>query len=202
MPHLIYLIESQYCPPIETFHLLKSSGSVIWDVHKNYVKGSYRNRCHIVSSHGVLRLSIPLKKGKHQRLPLHQVEISYDEDWQKQHWQSIVSNYNRSPYFEFYKDDFEQFFSNNYQYLVQLNQHLIDWFLQKLNLKIEQTDSSEYLDELPKEIIDCRDIIVPITNWQEQKSYQQVFSDRQPFHGNMSIMDLLFNEGPQSEHYF
>ncbi len=193
------LIESQFCPPIESLHFIKEYGSVCWDISSFYEKKSYRNRCHLVSSHGLLRLSIPLKKDKIQKQLLEQVCIAYDSKWQINHWRSIESAYNRSPFFEFYKDELNALFFKEYKYLIDFNKALFDWIIEKMQLDVTQNFTTHYISG--EGFYDMRERIKPKNKSFVNKPYVQVFEDRLCFMSNLSSLDLLFNCGPNSKDY-
>ncbi|NJN78366.1 MAG: WbqC family protein [Saprospiraceae bacterium] len=99
------LIESQYFPPLAYFSVLLKHEKVWIEQFENYQKGSYRNRCHIATANGLLRLSIPLEKGKNNQTCIKEVKIHNDTNWQIQHWRAIKSAYGNAPYFEYYADE-------------------------------------------------------------------------------------------------
>ena len=136
-PPLPILLELQYLPPVQYFSLLAKHPVALIEQHENYVKGSYRNRCHVACVFGVQRLSIPLKKGKHQQLPIREVRIAYDEPWQMQHWRTIQSGYGKSPFYEHYADVFHLFFEKKHEFLFDLNYELLVTVLKLLRLKPE-----------------------------------------------------------------
>ncbi len=194
------IIESQFCAPILTWSYISRSDGVIWDVHSRYRKKSFRNRMYLLSSHGVFRLSIPLQQGKYNQ-DLCDVEISYETDWQKQHWQSIISAYNRSPFFEFFCDELESIYVQRPKHLFEFNVNLNQWIARQLNMEVGQETSLSDIEYSPNLMLDLRDRIRKNTKFEGQKDYLQVFSDRVEFQPNLSILDLLFNEGPNSKSY-
>ncbi|MBC8045560.1 MAG: WbqC family protein, partial [Fimbriimonadaceae bacterium] len=119
------LIEMQYLPAIASIMLIKQYDRIYIDVKEHYVKGTYRNRCHILGPNGLQRLSIPLLKGKHQHSSMDKVIISYAYNWQKDHWQSLCSAYRRSPYFEYYEDLFYPFYHQQFEKLIDFNYGLL-----------------------------------------------------------------------------
>ncbi|MEM9991931.1 MAG: WbqC family protein, partial [Bacteroidota bacterium] len=128
------LLETQYFPPIQYFSKLLAYPTIFLEQHENYLKGSYRNRCHIVGANGMQRLSIPLQRGKNEQLPIREVRISYSENWQNQHWTSIRSAYGRAPFFEYFADDVERFFKKKYHFLFDLNEALLAFMLTTLQI--------------------------------------------------------------------
>lgn len=193
------LIESQYFPPISTFSLLKEAESICIDIHSYFMKGSYRNRCMITGPNDPVRLSVPLVKGKHQKTPLGEVQISFVEDWKKDHWQSIKSSYGRSPYYSFYDEELQSLFFQNETGLTNWNSALFHWIIDQIGLDLQINYSKEYIDE--GEFKDFRDKIRPDTKQSNQKKYEQVFSDRFPFQYDLSILDLLFSKGPEAKNF-
>jgi len=199
------VIESQYIPPISYFALLVKGDPVTIDVYEHFVKGTYRNRCHICGANGLLRLSVQLEKGKHQRRAMNEVTLSYEHNWQRLHWQSIEAAYRRSPYFEYYEDDFYPLFERKYDSLVELNDTFLNWFIDTLALTVTVLHSKAYVSEIVDEHKDMRSSIHP----NPAKSaitftgnvYEQVFANKLEFIPDLSILDLLFNLGPRAKDY-
>lgn len=201
------LIESQYLPPIEYFAKIVGINSVILEACEHYVKGSYRNRCYIAGPNGIQRLTVPVLKGKKQHSIIRDIRISYDFDWQRIHWISLCSVYRSSPFFEYFEDDFEPFYTKRFDFLYDLNLELFELLIQifKLEVPISHTEDFEKLHD--EGTVDYRSKILPgkdqIIDKEQFNSpiYHQVFQDRTGFHPNMSIIDLLFNTGPKALDY-
>ena len=176
---------------------------VIIERHENYQKRSYRNRCHVIGSHGLERLSIPLQSGKHEQQPITQVRISYDRPWFASHWNTIKSAYGRAPYFEHYGDELKEILYDKYDYLFELNSAILNWLTRSIGLKMN-TYTSDY-DKIPLDSIDLRNFI----HFKKDNidvnfstvSYFQVFDDRQDFEPNLSVIDVLFALGPETKGY-
>tara|TARA_B100000809_G_scaffold132475_1_gene130234 strand:+ start:1633 stop:2250 length:618 start_codon:yes stop_codon:yes gene_type:complete len=193
------VFSSHYLAPIEYYFHLINCGNVTIDTYENYVKQTYRNRCCILSPNGIQNLTIPLVKAKKRNLTKNMV-IAYDDNWRKIHWKSLESAYRSSPYFEYYEDDFYPFYHGEKpEYLTEFNSALNKKIIELLNLEITIADSSKYTEETKN------DYRMTFSPKKETKlkfpPYIQVFGDRNGFTPNLSILDILFNEGPNSVNY-
>ncbi|MFN0276569.1 MAG: WbqC family protein [Chitinophagales bacterium] len=192
------LIELQYLPAIPWIQLIQQYEKIYLDVKEHYVKGSYRNRCHILGPNGLQRLSIPLLKGKHQHSAMEDVSISYETHWQKDHWLSLCSAYRRSPYFEYYEDIFYPFYHTKHEKLFYFNYELLKCIFKILGIQKEITFTEDYIKPGAAGFDDYRTMISPKKEnsaLPSTSAYSQVFSDRFPFHANLSIFDLICNTG-------
>lgn len=197
------LTEIQYLPPIEYFVRLLDSNKLIFEANEHYQKQSYRNRCYILGANKVDELSIPIKKGD-GKLIVREVQIDYDQKWLQVHWKSITSSYGKAPFFEYYSELFRQIFFKRHKFLFDLNLELLELVLKLLSLDIQLDFSVTYQSnsELNRgEVKDLRGLIHPKkkeSNLKEVLSvrYTQLFGDI--FVENLSIIDLLFCEGPNA----
>jgi hypothetical protein len=198
------ILSSCYFAPINYYKLLLNSKEILIDYHENFIKQTYRNRCVIYSPNGSLNLIIPLEK-KANHTPIKNVEISYDNNWQKVHWKSLEAAYRRSPYFEFYEEDFRPFYElKKWKYLIDFNQEAQELIFSLLDIKpiINYTDKyhssidgyTDFREMSPKSKSgnDFFDKTVP---------YSQTFQEKHGFIDNLSILDLLFNEGNNALSY-
>lgn len=200
------VLDSHYAPCLNWWKLFLEAEEVFLEQHSFIRKGSYRNRCHIYGANGLLRLSIPIKKGKSQRSTIDNVEISYDHDWHKLHWESLCSAYRSSPYFEYYEDELAPFYEKQYEHLFQFNLELISALKDLLGIEKNIQLTEEYQLSFDG-VEDFREIIHPnlqkdsVHQTIESNSYPQVFDQKYGYIENLSILDLLFNEGPSAIAY-
>lgn len=189
-----------YLGPISLFGRMANYSKIYLEKKEYFVKQSCRNRCEIIGASGELYLSIPThRKGRDKRV-INQVLISNDEDWKTIHWRSICTAYRSSPYFEYYEADFERIFLDKAESLFDFNFSLFELVLKKLKLNVEVAFTKEFHPSY--EMDDFRPMYG--RNFKENiefPRYIQVFEDRVGFHPNLSIIDLLFNEGPSSAEY-
>ena len=176
------------------------TGNIIWDLNQNFNKQTLRNRTYIYGPNKILALSIPIKHSKNN-FTLKNALIENDFLWQKDHWKSIESSYNSSPFFEYYQDSLRKIYNTRYLKLFDFNFDCIklisDWLEIKNEFKFTKTYIEKYIDE-----IDLR--IKSEKNYEDTfkvKEYIQVFSNKHGFKNNLSILDLIFNQGPNSVSY-
>ncbi len=183
--------------------LLQGRYPVTIDVGEHYRKQSYRNRCDILGANGPLSLTVPVFKKSGEKLRVRDVRIDYAKEWQHQHWHSIVSAYRNSPYFDYYGEAFEPFYLRRYEFLSDFNQEIQSTVLDILGVHPKIKLSETYVAPEPG-IRDCRDAFSPKPRLEAPDetfvpaSYYQVFSDRYGFVPDLSILDLIFCEGPEA----
>jgi hypothetical protein len=189
-----------------------SSSVVFIEACENYQKQSYRNRCRFYGADGVQTLSFPIvhENGTHKNL-ISEVKIDYRKPWVLQHKRAITSAYGTSAYFEYYQDELFAILDAQQEKLIDLNTALLKFFLEKTGLKADIHFTSKFCPDGhvfhdDRHIIceDLREVIHPkrpdeiLGKLELEKPYFQVFSPKHGFKANLSIMDLLFNEGPDS----
>lgn len=193
-----------YLPPVEFFvELNKYKPHVLIEREEHFPKQTYRNRANIYSPDGVLALTVPVIKGSKNHTVIKDVKISYDFKWQRLHWMGLQACYRRSAYFEYYEDDFAPFYDSiKPQYLFDYNEQLLQLLIKLTKIKTQLTYTETYEEQYPT-LTDLRNTISPKAdnNLFTQKLYFQVFEERHGFIKNLSIVDLLFNQGPQVLNY-
>ena len=190
------LFPTAYFGPISYYAILLQHPNCSIELHEHFVKQSIRNRCDIYGANGKLRLTIPKQRKGSDKTIIKEIQISYKQNWQKEHWNAIVSSYNSSPYFEYYKDKFLPFFEQEEMLLIDFNHKLQAVILSILQEEKNVKTTTEYLHQ--GTFIDLRN-----HNWKlkNQEKYDQVFMEKHGFIANLSILDLLFNLGPESADY-
>ncbi|HWZ14293.1 MAG TPA: WbqC family protein [Mucilaginibacter sp.] len=196
------LLPMFYLPPVEYMAQLNAyKPDILIEKEEHFPKQTYRNRAHIYSPDGVLALTVPVTKGSKNHTIIKDVKISYDFEWQRLHWLSLQACYRRSAYFEYYEDDLSVFYNNRYEYLFDYNEQLLQFILKAIKLPVALKFTESYEPAYPA-LADFRDTIHPKKEAAiEQKPYYQVFEERHGFLKNLSIIDLLFNQGPHTVNY-
>lgn len=193
---------------------LELSPSIIYiEACENYQKQSYRNRCRFYAADGVQALSFPIiHEGGTHKLPVAEIKVDYSTPWLLQHQRAIVSAYRTSAYFEYYQDELFEIMESRPERLLDLNMDLLRFFIEKTGLKVDLRMTSDFnrdgvvREEDGTEILctDLREVIHPkrsntiLSDQELEKPYFQVFAQKHGFISDLSIMDLLFNEGPDS----
>ena len=184
---------------------MELSPSIVYiEACENYQKQSYRNRCKFYASDGVQSLSFPIihEDGTYKH-PVKDIRIDYSTQWLQQHKRAIVSAYRTSAYFEYYQDELFAILDSCPEKLLDLNMALLRFFLEKTGVKVDLRLTEEY----SKDVVSChdlREVIHPkrpnaiLKDLELEKPYFQVFAPKYGFQSDLSIMDLLFNEGPDS----
>lgn len=195
------LIHPTYFPNIAHFSAMAKAEEVVFEVEDNFVKQTYRNRAYIYGANGKQSLNIPVIFSQNNRQKYRDVKIFNQEKWQNQHWKSLLSAYRTSPFFEFYEDELIPLFTEKADYLLDFNFKCIEVISEclQLDLNVLKTISFE------KVSTDKNDFRYLVNAKKEPQrdftSYTQVFNEKHGYISNLSILDLLFNEGPNSLAY-
>jgi len=192
------VIDSQYFGSINYIKILFQFSDIKIEQYESYQKMSFRNRCVVAGSNGLINLSVPLEKGRDRQQLVKDTRISYSGRWQAEHLRTIESCYSRAPFFEFYRDAVWELLGQKQEFLIDLNLSILDWLKKVLKLPGEISLTESYCREYPEGITDLRNHFLP-KNFQDETTgskYMQVFEDRIGFQTNLSILDLLFCVGP------
>lgn len=200
----MYILSSAYLGNIQYYcKLLQPNEPVTIDLGEHYRKQSLRNRCEIMGANGVIPLTIPVYKTSGEKTAMKEVKIDYTKAWQHQHWNSIRSAYKNSPYFDYYAEEFEPLYKKEREFLWEFNRELQQTILDILGVSTPVSYSDSYITESENDT-DWRDSLSLKPRLQKTDDdfnpapYYQVFSDKLPFAPNLSILDLLFCEGPNT----
>lgn len=176
---------------------------ICWEVNDNYQKQTYRNRCYICTDQGAHMLNIPIKhigkkKGKQKYA---EVQVDNDYQWQRQHWRTLETAYRTSPFFEFYEDDIAPLYQTKVASLMDFNLKSTEIICECLQIDMPRNRTETY--ELNTvDMIDGRHLVNSKTKPAiDQPPYVQVFDNRNNFVPNLSVLDLLFNEGTNALSY-
>jgi hypothetical protein len=190
-------LSTAYLPNLQYFSKFLH-GRVTLEQHENYHKQTFRNRCEILSANGIMPLTIPVEHSA-PKIPVRDVRIDYSTNWQKIHWKTLIAAYRSSAFFEYYIDDFIPFYEKHEIFLFDFNIKLIYKLLELTGLKAETVLSDSYIDEYE---LDYRTSISPKKKQPDSSfvptPYYQVFEKKFGFCSNLSVIDLLCNEGNNS----
>jgi len=190
------LIHPTYFPSISHFAAIVQAEKVTFEMEDNFQKQTNRNRTYIYSPNGIQLLNIPVKHSRIAHQKTKDIQIENDFDWQKQHFKSLEAAYRSSPFFEFFEDDLLPIFEKKHSFLMDLNLEVFELITRCLRMKIEYTTTTEYIHEIKaNEIIDFRYLANGKKDQSQFESYTQVFDDKFGFINNLSVLDLVFNEG-------
>ncbi|WP_139002287.1 WbqC family protein [Hyunsoonleella aestuarii] len=195
------LIHPTYFPSISNFVAIANAKEIIFEMDDNFLKQTYRNRCYIYGANGKLALKIPVIHTQKNRQKYRDVKIFNEEKWQCNHWKSLLSAYKTSPFFEYYEDDFRPLFEQKEDFILDFNLKCFDFICDILPLELKLSKTEIYKDEV-ENVVDFRNLVnakrEPV---QKFNTYTQVFESKHGFIPNLSILDLIFNEGPNALNY-
>jgi hypothetical protein len=198
---MMTILSTAYFPPISWMALLLQSASSQVDLFETYQKQSYRNRCRLGTANGVMSLSVPVKKPNGNQTISRDVLIEYKQNWPLVHWRSIQAAYQSSPFFLYYQDEIESVFLQKYDSLASMNRYIVEEIAGLIGFQAALSNTNDFI--LPDTLEhDFRFKIHPkkpmVFSFEK---YCQVFEHKYPFMEDLSILDLLFNLGPESLYY-
>lgn len=195
------LLHPTYFPSISHFVAMAKADSITFEVEDNFQKQTNRNRMYIYSPNGIQLLNIPLKHNKeanHQKFKDTKIEDAFD--WQKQHFKSLEAAYRTSPFFEYFEDDIRPVFEKKHVYMMDLNFQILEILSECMGMEISYNKTEEYFHEV-QGMEDYRYLTNGKKDTSQFEPYTQVFEEKHGFINNLSILDLLFNEGRYAMDY-
>ena len=216
------ILSTTYCGPVQWYQKLYRSDLVLMECHETFQKQTYRNRCVIATTNGPQTLTVPVERGTSPFI--RDIRISNHGNWRHQHWHALMSAYNESPFFDYYQDDFRPFFEKKYDFLYDFNMEICQKVCELIDIQpnIKETTSyrslgvqecrsadnsmasnpSSLIPHPSSNPIDLRSAINPKHPDEDAdfvaRRYYQVYERKHGFQPNLSILDLLFNMGPES----
>ena len=194
------IFPTSYLPDIQYVALFCQNEASRIELYETYQKQSCRSRCNVMTANGLQTLTVPIVKTNGNHTLTKDIAISYKEPWQQIHQRCLEAAYRKTPYFDYYFPYLEQAFSMKFDRLIELNEFCLKFILKvlKINKEIIYTEDFE-------PISGSEDYRIKLSKWSPKSTdfpkYYQVFEDRQPFVSNLSIIDLIFNEGPEAITY-
>ena len=190
------LLPISYLGPVAYYSAILQSEEIFIETKEHFIKQSCRNRCTIMGANGTQTLTIPKERKSSDKTLISDISISNQDNWQKSHWQSIVSAYNSSPFFEYYKDELLPFYNTKHSTLFDFNLKLSKTILELMQVEKKLNFTSKFQKECNG--LDLRSSKFILKN---QEEYQQVFCEKYSYIPNLSILDVLFNLGPETTRY-
>jgi len=195
------LLHPTYFPSVSHFVAMVQADTVIFEVEDNFQKQTNRNRMYIYSPNGLQLLNIPVKQNDRPgRLLFKDKKIEPAFDWQKQHFKSLEAAYRTSPFFEYFEDDIRPVFEKKHTFMMDLNFEVLDIVASCLGMDLKFEKTTEFFRE-PQGMHDYRYLANGKKDTSQFEPYTQVFGDKHGFLNNLSILDLLFNEGRYAMDY-
>ncbi len=194
------LLQPTYFSPILQYVAIANADEIIFETEDNFQKQTYRNRCYIYTAQGKQLLNVPVQHTKEIKQKTKDVKIDYKDNWHKQHLKTLQTAYSSSPFYEFYIDDLRPVFEKKKHFLLDLNFLANEIIMDALQLEIPKKKTTKY--EKETKLLDLRILAEdkPKITYNLER-YIQVFSENHGFISNLSILDLIFMEGPNALNY-
>ncbi len=192
-------VSTAYLGPVQLYTKLCTFERIMLETEENFLKQTYRNRCVIAAANGLQALTIPIVKPDTLKCLTRDIRISEHGNWRHLHWNALVSAYRMSPFFEYYEDDFAPFYEKRYEFLLDFNERLREIICELIDIQPDIQPTTIYQSQVEN---DFRESISPKSKEEDETfqpvPYYQVFQEKHGFLPNLSIVDLLFNMGPES----
>jgi hypothetical protein len=202
---MVSLLAATYFGPVQWYQKLNQSDRCLIECHDHFIKQTYRNRCVIATTNGLQALTVPIERFEGAHCAMLNIRISDHGSWRHLHWNALQSAYGESPFFEFYADDIRPFFERRWDFLVDFNMEITQKMCELLDIQPHITLTDAYVSADEEGVTDYRDAIRPKNplpdNSFQPRRYYQVYEQKHGFQPNLSILDLLFNEGPEAVLY-
>lgn len=196
------LSDIQYFSPIIWYLRVSEVSNCIFDTYEPFRKMSFRNRCTLLGPNGPVNLSIPVEGGRGQKCLMKDVRVATTDRWQVRHWRTLTACYNRSPWFEYFRDELEVLYTRPVSFLMDWNLSCFQWMDDKMSIETKISVTTARLpDVLPEDWDDWRGRLKPSSiraAFPVVQPYPQVFEERFGFVPHLSILDLLFCVGPSA----
>lgn len=196
------LLCSAYFGPVQWYQKLARYGRIVIEQHDNYQKQTYRNRCLIATTAGTQALSVPIEKPSSPKCEMKDIRVSDHGNWRHLHWNALASAYGESPFFDFYADEIAPFFERKYEFLFDFNMETTLTMCRLLDIEPHIELTKEYVKTPPEGVSDFRETINPKHPGSDPdfnpQPYYQVYAQKNGFKANLSILDLLMNEGNEA----
>jgi len=194
-----YIIDNEYFPDYTLFKRLGHNSNCIIEQYVPYRKLSFSNRCTLPGANGLINLSVPLQKGRDQKTLLKEVRIANLDPWQARHWKTITACYNRSPWFDYFRDGLETLYKKKMDFLVDWNQECFIWASENLSLNLQISFTESFQATYPSDThTDLRTRSNTVGRNQQMSpgdQYTQVFEERLGFISGLSVIDRIFCDG-------
>ena len=198
------LLSTTYFGPVQWYQKLHRADAVLMEQWESFQKQTYRNRCMIATTNGIQALTVPVERAPDVPPTIKNIRISDHGNWRHLHWMALQSAYGESPFFEYYQDDIRPFFEQRWDYLLDFNEAIREKMCELIDIQPQVECTSDFVLN-PQALADYRMAINPKHPLPDAdfkaKPYYQVYATKHGFQSNLSVLDLLFNMGPESIFY-
>lgn len=203
-PMTTAILSATYFGPVQWYQKLNRYDRCLIECHDHYIKQTYRNRCTIATTQGMQTLSVPIERYDGLKCAMRDIRVSDHGNWRHLHWNALMSAYGESPFFEYYADDIRPFFEKRWEFLFDFNMEITFKMCELIDIRPTISTTDTYVADTAG-MHDFRDTIRPKHPLPDEQfvptPYYQVYKQKHGFLPNLSILDLLFNEGNEAVFY-